>query len=791
MIDEADEGRPVGLATLALASLATASAELAIAEPGRPTGVSLAWAAAWIAAAIVLHLRLAGFTPSEKGQGRRGRRVSTPPFIIVALLLVFAMPCAIEAGRWVRLGRVETMEIVLISSLRNLGLGLAILSSRPAFARLAALVSLFLVLVASSLAEGTVVLGTLGVYAAFGGLWLMMVYWRGLRLPAEPDGPRRFPLATLLLAVGLVGLVVAVAAVGPTGAATALAGLMPSSGGTSWDNPDARGGVNDGENEVKGSDKPRSIGFTDTDVYLDSDRPSLYDAFNDMYGEPIKPKQRDRMVALSNQNVQEQKERPAENLRAGRQFSAVRRGNDRAIRRPSDREARALLYVRGSTPLHLGLAAYDLFDGREWQEEPAFAMDCPLVLESESVPWFRLDRPVPPLFAGTVSHQIKVGTLDSSSLPVPPHLSRFRIGQVNRRDFFAWSQEGMVRMVGRTVPSGTVIESEARIPDPSTLRGVSFPPGPHAAARLLSMADGHGIAPEVAALASSWTEGIPRGWGQVEAIVAGLHRHAAHDRGSVSPPECDDVVAHFLLRSRRGPDYAFATSAAVLLRSLDYPTRLVSGFYAAPDRYDPRTRHTPVTREDVHVWAEVRLPAGTWIAIEPTPGYELMTPPVSWPERVRAALVSAWWWARSHAVLLGLAAVGLAALHRFRREVMDFLATWAWRLATPADPRHCAIEALRLVERRAGWAGRPRPSGRTRAAGTSRWRRRPSAMGTTWVGSSVSRNGACTRLEMPRPRGLRGDDDPLATCHRAVSAWTLHRFRTIDRPATQKELALW
>ncbi len=793
MIADVDEDRRVQGATLALAALATASAELAIAEPGRPPGVSLAWAAAWFLIALMVHYWTRGFSAEGEaaqrhhpGAGRRGRRSSTRPLIIVAMLVVFALPFAIEAGRLAWSGRAESLEIVLLAALRNLGLGLAVLASRPAFARLAALVSLFLVLVSSSLAEGTTALGTLGLYAAVGGTWLVLTYWRGLRLPAAPEGRRRFPLATLLLAVGLVGGAVAVAAVGPTRAATALAGLMPSSGGTSWDNPDARGGVNDGENEARGSEKPESIGFTDTDIYLDSDRPSLYDAFNDMYGEPFKPRHRDRMIALSNQNVQEQRDRPAENLRAGRQFSAVRRGSDRPTRRPSDREAKALLYVKGPTPLHLGLAAYDRFDGREWEEEPTCAMDCPLVLEFDRGPWFRLDSPVPPLYAGSVAHQIKIGTLDSSPLPVPPHLSRFRIGQVNRRDFFDWSHEGMVRMVGRTVPSGTVIESETRTPDPGRLRDLSLPPGSYAAPRFQRIADGRGIAPEVASLARAWSDEVPRGWGQVEAIVAALRRHAAHDQRIASPPECDDVVADFLLRSRRGPDYLFATSAAMLLRSLDYPTRLVSGFYVAPDRYDPRTRHTPVTREDVHVWAEVRLPNGTWVAVEPTPGYELMGPSLPWSERVRAAIASAWRWARSHAAWLGLAAAGLAALARFRRDVADALATLAWRARPSADPRHFAIEALRLVERRSSWAGRPRPSGWT----PRRWYE---TMTPKASGEADDLQGLILLAEWSlyaplhaAPPKSCGDDDPLAACRRAVSAWSLHRFRSLD-PAPHPE----
>ena len=97
----------------------------------------------------------------------------------------------------------------------------------------------------------------------------------------------------------------------------------------------------------------------------------------------------------------------------------------------------------------------------------------------------------------------------------------------------------------------------------------------------------------------------------------------------------------------------------MLLRSLGYPTRVVSGLYAAPGRYDPRTRHTPVTGEDVHFWAEVRLPDGLWVAVEPTPGYELMPPVRAWSERIAQALAAAGRWVRGHAAGLLAAACRL------------------------------------------------------------------------------------------------------------------------------------
>ena len=83
--------------------------------------------------------------------------------------------------------------------------------------------------------------------------------------------------------LGLVALLPAIAAVGPAGAASALLGLVPSSGGADWSDPEARSG-GDGDHKVSASERPESVGFTESEVYPETDRPSLYDAFNESYG---------------------------------------------------------------------------------------------------------------------------------------------------------------------------------------------------------------------------------------------------------------------------------------------------------------------------------------------------------------------------------------------------------------------------------------------------------------------------------------------------------------------------
>jgi protein-glutamine gamma-glutamyltransferase len=782
LVDERVEDADVRWTTLAMAGLATVALEQAVLEPGG----SRLWAVSSTALALLVPTLAACW-----GLARRKEFLlsgaSRPPqgagslATILTLEALFALPFATETGRFLLSGRSAMAEFTLLAALRNLGLGLAALSCKPVYARLSAVVSLFLVTVASSVGGegGMAVLAPVCGFAVAGTLWLMLVYWKGLG-PGAAAGPDawRLPRTGAGLVLGLVALLAAFAALGPSRAATALLGLVPTSGGSDWSDPDARSGVGDGDNEVSASEHPESVGFTESEVYLETDRPSLYDAFNESYGEPFKPKKHEKMIALGQQAVGEQKERPTENLQAGREFSAVRRKPEPRPRRPGERAARALVYVKGPTPLHLPLMSYCGFDGTVWREEPCCSRAFPAQREPQST-WLRLPWCEAPFLAGVLAHQIKIGTLESSAMPVPSHLARFRVGSVNQLDFFAWAQLGIVRMTDRTVPAGTVIETEARTVDPRRLESLWLP------ARSgdeddhhLSFHGEYTVSPAVASLAQGWVAGLPEGWCQVEAVIAALRSDYIHDRSATSSPGCSDVVAEFLLSARRGPDYLFASAGTVLLRSLGYPSRVVSGLYAAPGRYDPRTRHTAVTRDDVHFWAEVRLPDGLWVAVEPTPGYELMPPVRSWSEQVTQVLVAVGMWARLHAAELLIASLicGLLLIHR--RGILDRVATLAFWLSLESDSRRRVLSALCLVERRAKWAGRPRPPSLT----LQRWFEpivrhesgEPRAALEGLIRLADWANHAPKGLELP---ARASEFDVQQTCRSAVRAWTLSRFR--------------
>ncbi|MDX2037640.1 MAG: transglutaminase-like domain-containing protein [Isosphaeraceae bacterium] len=776
MFSDQRESAPVRAATIAMSISATILLEQALLDPGEPRLLAAASTlglliAPMIAASILLDRRERGVRPFQSGMAplRRGTAAA-------ALAGAFFLPFAIALVRKALTGQGTMLEVMLLGALRNLGLGLTALAFRSFFARLSALVSLFIVVVATPLGGdvGDAITWPSAAFALSGIAWLAAGHWKSLGITPSAK-PKRFRFASpvwlgILLICGAIA-----AAVGPDRAAIALAELLPTSGGTGESDPDARSGVGDGDHEVAADENPQSVGFTESEVFLETDRPSLYDAFNEAYGEPFKPKNQEKMIAIGPQNVQEQEERPSENLQAGREFSAVRKKPDTRSRKPKQRDAKALVYVKGSVPLHMPLATFCVFDGREWNEEPCCNRDFPVEVEPGGS-WMSRPRQLASFLRESVDHQVKIGLLSSSAMPMPPHVERFKVGAVNRVDFFDWAQFGIVRMTDRTVPAGTVIQSSARTVDPERLRETTFP-RPHSLVgdRHTNFQNDYTPDPRILALAEAWSQGVPHGWRQIEAIVAEMRGRHVHDREAVVPEGCPDVVEHFLLDAKRGPDYLFASSTAVLLRMLGYPTRLVSGLYAAPEDYDPTTRHTLVKQDDVHVWLEVRTPEGLWVAVEPTPGYELLPPIRPWSEQIARSLAAGLRWARERSIPIVLAVLGILVLVARSRECLDAIATLVYRAVSPREGRARVLRALRLIEARSRWAGAARPPAIT----PRRWYRLQAEPADERERTLLERLTALAEwaAHAPAETAAATEDELRALCDRVVAAWTLSRFR--------------
>ena len=142
------------------------------------------------------------------------------------------------------------------------------------------------------------------------------------------------------------------------------------------------------------------------------------------------------------------------------------------------------------------------------------------------------------------------------------------------------------------------------------------------------------------------------------ALTQNLRSQYKHDHLETAPEDCQNVVDHFL-KTKRGPDYMFASAATQMLRSLGYEAQLVLGFYADSRDFDSQSRQSIINSENLHFWTEVHVGQNVWIPIEPTPGYQDPKNWLTWQEYLSMAWTSFWSWVQSNWSVLLSVAIGL------------------------------------------------------------------------------------------------------------------------------------
>ena len=85
-----------------------------------------------------------------------------------------------------------------------------------------------------------------------------------------------------------------------------------------------------------------------------------------------------------------------------------------------------------------------------------------------------------------------------------------------------------------------------------------------------------------------------------------------------------DPLANFLFERKQGHCEYFASSMAVMLRTLRIPSRVVNGFRS--DEFNDVTGNYVVRAKNAHSWVEAYFPGYGWITFDPTPGGEIGTP---------------------------------------------------------------------------------------------------------------------------------------------------------------------
>jgi transglutaminase-like putative cysteine protease len=123
-------------------------------------------------------------------------------------------------------------------------------------------------------------------------------------------------------------------------------------------------------------------------------------------------------------------------------------------------------------------------------------------------------------------------------------------------------------------------------------------------------------------LAEEITAAAPSNYEKAVALEHYLSTHFGYtlDLPSRVPP---DPLANFLFERKQGHCEYFASSMAVMLRSLRIPSRMVTGFRGG--EFNDLTGQYVVRASDAHSWVEAYFPGFGWIGFDPTPAGSLPT----------------------------------------------------------------------------------------------------------------------------------------------------------------------
>jgi protein-glutamine gamma-glutamyltransferase len=124
------------------------------------------------------------------------------------------------------------------------------------------------------------------------------------------------------------------------------------------------------------------------------------------------------------------------------------------------------------------------------------------------------------------------------------------------------------------------------------------------------------VAEPLTELAARWAGPLATDWEEANAIEERLRSDYRYDLDSPSGGAPQPLL-HFLFESKSGHCEFYSTAMAMLLRTLNVPTRNVTGFIGGT--YNRFGEFYAVRQGDAHSWVEVYLEGRGWTRFDPTP----------------------------------------------------------------------------------------------------------------------------------------------------------------------------
>ncbi|MEE2777886.1 MAG: DUF3488 and transglutaminase-like domain-containing protein [Acidobacteriota bacterium] len=127
--------------------------------------------------------------------------------------------------------------------------------------------------------------------------------------------------------------------------------------------------------------------------------------------------------------------------------------------------------------------------------------------------------------------------------------------------------------------------------------------------------DATSVSPRVRELSELLTADLPKAQ-----VVERIEQYLAHNYAYTLDflgRETENPIEDFLFKYRSGHCEYFATAMILMLRSVDVPARLVTGFVGA--EFNPLEDYYIVRQSNAHAWVEAWIPEVGWATFDPTP----------------------------------------------------------------------------------------------------------------------------------------------------------------------------
>lgn len=263
---------------------------------------------------------------------------------------------------------------------------------------------------------------------------------------------------------------------------------------------------------------------------------------------------------------------------------------------PDQRVAfRARIVGQPDFPLYWRALVLSRFDGAAWQRSDREATS---LFPNAGENLYRL----PKSGSGSrMSATVYLENLDTHWLLTPYETNEIRVKSPN----LSW-REGLEFVLP---PEVTVRSYDLSVGPPPP----PVPESPRSLARLLRLPrrlDGR-----IAALARKMTEKETTPYGKAAQLERELRQGYAYDLAA-TPSAAADPLVDFLFVSKHGHCEFFASAMAVMLRTLEIPSRLVGGY--AQGEFNAFDDYYVVRQSDAHVWVEAYFDQA-WHRFDPTP----------------------------------------------------------------------------------------------------------------------------------------------------------------------------